>query len=63
VPAQPRHVLETCHDPAGAQKTDVGITLSKDRLAFCHKLLRDEGAYGKSRDPDWPGVYRRLPRA
>jgi glucarate dehydratase len=45
------------------EKPGIGVTLSKDRLAFCHQLFCDEGAYDKFHDPDRPGVYRRLPLA
>jgi glucarate dehydratase len=39
----------------------IGVTLSAERLAFCHKLFRDHGAFDKFHNPDRPGVMRRLP--
>ena len=39
----------------------LGVTLSRDRLAHCHRLFRDNGPYDKFHDPDRPGVRRRLP--
>jgi glucarate dehydratase len=39
----------------------LGVTLSKDRLAHCHKLFVEQGPYDKYHDPDRPGVLRRLP--
>jgi glucarate dehydratase len=41
----------------------IGVSLSRDKLAFCHKLICDEGPYDKFFDPDRPGVFRRLPLA
>jgi glucarate dehydratase len=39
----------------------IGVTLDRDKLAFCHKLFRDHGPYNKFHDPDRPGHFRRLP--
>jgi glucarate dehydratase len=41
----------------------LGVTLSREKLARCHRLFRDEGPYDKFRDPERPGVFRRLPLA
>jgi glucarate dehydratase len=39
----------------------LGVTLDKEKLAYCHKLFVDDGPYDKYHDPDRPGVLRRLP--
>ena len=39
----------------------LGVTLSRQKLAHCHALFRDNGAYDKFHDPNRPGVFRRLP--
>jgi Tripartite ATP-independent periplasmic transporters, DctQ component len=39
----------------------IGMTLDRDRLAFLHRHFVDHGPYDKFRDPDRPGVFRRLP--
>ena len=39
----------------------IGVTLAPDRLAHCHRLFLEQGPYDKFRDPDRPGVMRRLP--
>ena len=39
----------------------LGVTLSKDKLAFSHKLFLDEGPYSQHHDPEEPGRYKRLP--
>ena len=44
--------------PEGA---GLGVTLSKTGLAHCHRLFVEQGPYDKFRDPDRPGVRRRLP--
>jgi glucarate dehydratase len=46
--------------PAGP---GIGVTLSRDKLAHCHRLFVDEGPYDKFHDPDRPGRFRRLPLA
>ncbi len=46
--------------PAGP---GIGVTLDPDKLAFCHRLFRENGPYDKFHDPDRPGVMRRLPLA
>jgi glucarate dehydratase len=39
----------------------LGVTLDRDRLAFCAGLLRNRGVPDKYHDPDRPGVMRRMP--
>jgi glucarate dehydratase len=39
----------------------LGVTLSAQKLAHCHKLFVDHGPYDKFHDPDRPGILRRLP--
>jgi glucarate dehydratase len=39
----------------------LGVTLSRDKLSYCHKLFVEEGPYDKFHDPDNPDVFRRLP--
>lgn len=39
----------------------LGVTLSRDRLAHCHRLFLEHGPCDKFRDPDRPGTFRRLP--
>ncbi|TVQ56386.1 MAG: chloromuconate cycloisomerase [Rhodobacteraceae bacterium] len=39
----------------------LGVTLDRDRLAFCARLLVERGAPDKHRDPARPGVHRRMP--
>ena len=39
----------------------LGVTLSKDRLAHCHRHYVENGPMNKYHDPDKPGTYRRLP--
>lgn len=41
----------------------LGVTLSREKLAHCHRLFRDHGPYNKFHDSDRPGVFRRLPLA
>lgn len=41
----------------------IGVTLDRDKLAFCHRLFVEQGPYDKFHDPDRPGVNRRLPLA
>jgi len=43
------------------EKPGIGVTLSADRLAFCHRHFCDHGAFDKFHDPDRPGILRRLP--
>jgi glucarate dehydratase len=43
------------------EKPGIGVTLSADRLAHCHKLFVDNGPFDKFHNPDRPGVFRRLP--
>lgn len=39
----------------------LGVTLSREKLAHCHRLFVAEGPFDKFRDPDRPGAFRRLP--
>lgn len=39
----------------------IGVTLSRDKLAHCHRLFLDEGPYDQHHDPDEPGRFKRLP--
>ncbi len=39
----------------------LGVSLYRDRLAFCAELLRDRGVPDKYHDADAPGVMRRMP--
>jgi glucarate dehydratase len=57
-PFRPRNNLVVVPEGPG-----LGVTLSRDRLAFCRRLFLDEGPYDKFHDPDRPGVLRRLPLA
>jgi glucarate dehydratase len=57
-PFRPRNNLVAVPEGPG-----IGVTLSPDRLAFCHRHFVEHGAYDKFRDPDRPGVFRRLPLA
>jgi glucarate dehydratase len=41
----------------------LGVTLSRDKLAYCHRLFLEQGAYDKFHDPDRPDRFRRLPLA
>ena len=41
----------------------LGVTLSREKLAFCHRLFLEDGPYNKFHDPDRPGILRRLPLA
>jgi glucarate dehydratase len=41
----------------------IGVTLDREKLAFCHRLFVNDGPYNKFHDPDRPGVYRRMPLA
>jgi glucarate dehydratase len=41
----------------------IGVTLDKEKLAFCHRLFVNDGPYNKFHDPDRPGIYRRMPLA
>lgn len=45
------------------QGPGLGVTLDRDKLAHCHRLFVDHGPHDKFRDPDRPGVFRRLPLA
>jgi glucarate dehydratase len=57
-PFRPRNNVVRVPDGPG-----LGVTLSRDRLAHCHKLFLEQGPYDKFHDPDNPGVMRRLPLA
>ncbi len=39
----------------------LGVTLDRDRLAYCANLLCENGLPNKFFDPDFPGTMRRLP--
>lgn len=39
----------------------LGVTLSREKLAHCHRLFVENGPHDKFRDPDRAGVFRRLP--
>ncbi|MEL7012525.1 MAG: mandelate racemase/muconate lactonizing enzyme family protein [Pseudomonadota bacterium] len=39
----------------------LGVTLDRDRLAFCAELLKERGVPNKYRDPESPGKMRRMP--
>jgi glucarate dehydratase len=39
----------------------LGVTLDPDRVAFAANLLRERGLPNKYRDPDAPGLMRRMP--
>lgn len=39
----------------------IGVTLSPDRLAFCHRHFVENGPFNKFHDPDRPDRFRRLP--
>jgi glucarate dehydratase len=41
----------------------LGVALARDKLAYCHRLFLEEGAYDKFHDPDRPDRFRRLPLA
>ncbi|WP_342364314.1 mandelate racemase/muconate lactonizing enzyme family protein [Terrarubrum flagellatum] len=43
------------------EKPGLGVTLSREKLAHCHRLFVDHGPYDKFHDPDRPGIFRRLP--
>lgn len=39
----------------------LGVTLSTDRLAYCHRHYVENGPMNKYHDADMPGTFRRLP--
>lgn len=39
----------------------IGVTLDRDRLAWCHRHLTENGPMNKYHDAAKPGTYRRLP--
>jgi glucarate dehydratase len=39
----------------------LGVTLSREKLAHCHRLFIEQGPYDKFHDPERPGTFRRLP--
>lgn len=55
-PFSPRGNMLTLPDGPG-----LGVTLDRDRLAFCAKLLQDRGVPNKHHDPARPGTYLRMP--
>lgn len=57
-PFKPRHNHVRVPEGPG-----LGVTLDRDRLAYCHRLYVEQGPYDKFHDPERPGVMRRLPLA
>jgi glucarate dehydratase len=57
-PFRPRNNVVAVPEQPG-----IGVTLDAAKLAYCHQLFVDHGAYNKFHDPDRPGVFRRLPLA
>jgi glucarate dehydratase len=55
-PFAPRN--NTVRVPEGA---GLGVTLSQERLAYCHRHYVENGPMNKYHDPERPGTYRRLP--
>lgn len=55
-PLRPRNNVVSVPTGAG-----IGVTLSRDKLAFCHRHFVENGPFNKFHDPDRPGVFRRLP--
>ena len=55
-PFRPKHNVVPVPEGPG-----LGVTLSHEKLAHCHKLFVDHGAYDKFHAPDKPGTFRRLP--
>jgi len=55
-PFRPRGNLVPVPEGAG-----LGVTLSAEKLAHCHRLFQEQGPYDKFHDPDRPGMFRRLP--
>ncbi|TPQ50206.1 chloromuconate cycloisomerase [Prosthecomicrobium hirschii] len=55
-PLRPRNNLVAVPTGPG-----IGVTLSPDRLAFCHRHFVDNGPFNKFHDPDRPDRFRRLP--
>jgi glucarate dehydratase len=55
-PFRPRNNVVAVPESPG-----IGVTLDRDKLAHCHRLFVEGGAYNKFHDPERPGVYRRLP--
>jgi glucarate dehydratase len=43
------------------EKPGIGVTLSRDKLAHCHKMFLEEGPYDQHHDPDEPDRFKRLP--
>lgn len=39
----------------------LGVTLDRDRLEHCRRLLEERGPPNKHHDPDRPGLHRRMP--
>ena len=55
-PLRPRNNVLPVPDGPG-----IGVTLSKEKLAFCHRHFVENGPFDKFHDPDRPGRFRRLP--
>ncbi len=57
-PFRPRNNVLTVPEAPG-----IGVTLDRDKLAFCHRAFVENGPFNKFHDPDRPGHFRRLPLA
>lgn len=55
-PFAPRENVVTLPEGPG-----LGVTLDRDRLAWCAQLFRDRGPPNKYHDPEAPGLMRRMP--
>ena len=55
-PLRPRNNVLPVPDGPG-----IGVTLSKEKLAFCHRHFVENGPFDKFHDPDRPRRFRRLP--
>lgn len=55
-PFMPRNNMVSVPEGPG-----LGVTLSRDALAFCHRDYMENGPCNKYHDPERPGAYRRLP--
>ncbi len=55
-PFRPRNNLVAVPEGPG-----LGVTLSAEKLAHCHKLFLEHGPFDKFHDPERVGVFRRLP--
>lgn len=55
-PFRPRNNVVTVPSGPG-----LGVTLSAEKLAHCHRLFVNDGPLNQHHDPDEPGRYKRLP--